>query len=330
MDKLDRVQKLHRILTSRRFPVPIRVLANELECTERNVHRIIQRMQMFQAPIEYDKSLRGWHYEDDPENHFELPGLWLTAEELQSLSLLLSILKGFESSTLSETLKPIEQQIYKLLESRDITASTFVNHIKALPIGNRYIDNSIFNKVAEAALKQQRISIHYKSYNHKITQRTLSPQNIIYYRDNWYLDAWCHLRESLRTFSIARIEQAEPTKISAKKINPQQLAEHYSSSYGIFAGKASHTAKLRFSPAVARETASQQWHPSQQGEWEGNEYLLTIPYAESKELIQDLLRYTPNVYVESPVKLRKALQNKLQQGLELQLDRGLGVVIEPV
>lgn len=54
------------------------------------------------------------------------------------------------------------------------------------------------------------------------------------------------------------------------------------------------------------------------------DYILSFPFSDDRELIQDLLRYTPNVYVEAPVKLRKALQSKLQQGLELSLGRGLG------
>ena len=36
MDKFDRIQLLHRIFTSRRLPVSLRTLAEELKCTERN------------------------------------------------------------------------------------------------------------------------------------------------------------------------------------------------------------------------------------------------------------------------------------------------------
>ena len=70
--------------------------------------------------------------------------------------------------------------------------------------------------------------------------------------------------------------------------------------------------------------AAQNWHPEQKGEWQGDEYLLSLPYADDRELIQDILRYTPHVYVEAPVKLRKRVQIKLQEGLERQLGRGLG------
>jgi predicted DNA-binding transcriptional regulator YafY len=37
------------------------------------------------------------------------------------------------------------------------------------------------------------------------TEREVSPQRLVHYRDNWYLDAWCHLREDVRSFSIDAI-----------------------------------------------------------------------------------------------------------------------------
>jgi len=42
----------------------------------------------------------------------------------------------------------------------------------------------------------------------------VSPQRLVHYRDNWYLDAWCHLRGDLRSFAIDAIQEATtlPTK----------------------------------------------------------------------------------------------------------------------
>ncbi|MDT8429578.1 MAG: WYL domain-containing protein [Pseudomonadales bacterium] len=42
----------------------------------------------------------------------------------------------------------------------------------------------------------------------ELSERWVSPQRLVYYRDNWYLDAWCHLREGLRMFSIDRLDVA--------------------------------------------------------------------------------------------------------------------------
>jgi len=43
--------------------------------------------------------------------------------------------------------------------------------------------------------------------NQKTGQRTLSPQHLTHYRDNWYLDAWCHTKKALRTFLLDNIQK---------------------------------------------------------------------------------------------------------------------------
>ena len=36
----------------------------------------------------------------------------------------------------------------------------------------------------------------------EVTQRIVSPQRLSYYRENWYLDAWCHDKNALRKFGF--------------------------------------------------------------------------------------------------------------------------------
>ena len=324
MDKFDRIQQLHRIFKTRRLPVSKRVLAEELECSERNVQRLLETLKIVDAPLDYDPSVKGWHYAEDPDNLFELPGLWLTSDELQSLSLLINLLENLGNGLLNNEIGVIEQEVNALLDARGISASAFADHIKVLPLAHRQLPGKLFNKISEGLLARKQLQIDYVSYKGEKTTRKISPQTLVHYRENWYLDAWCHLRKNLRTFSIARMAGVQILETSATVIDKTRLNNHFTASYGIFAGSAKNAAHLRFSPAIAREIASQQWHPQQVGEWDGNDYLLTILYSDDRELLQDLLRHTPHVYVEAPVKLRKKLQSRLQRGLELQLGKGLG------
>lgn len=316
MDKFDRIQQLHRLFCSRKLPVPMSILVERLECSERTVHRTIEKMQCeLDAPIEYNKDSNGWHYREGEKSRFELPGLWLTASELQSLSLLLNLIENIGPGLLNDELNPVEREINKLLSVRGIDPSAFREQIKILPIAHRQLPNQSFQRVSEALLKQRQLDIRYQSYSHSVTERRISPQTLIYYRENWYLDAWCHLRNELRTFSLARIQRVELTKLARKSIDKAELNTHYAKAYGIFSGTPKHTAELRFFPAIAREIAQQQWHPDQQGQWDGQDYLLSIPYSDDRELIQDILRHCPNVYVDTPAVLRKKVHTKLQSAL---------------
>lgn len=276
------------------------------------------------APIHYFPEYKGWHYADNDQQLYQLPGLWLTGSEMQSLALLLQLLDTFGNGLLNDELRVVNRSIEKLLAARGIEREAFDQHIKVLPLNNRYIANPLFAQVCEALLSKQRLKIRYTSYNRQHSDREISPQTLVYYRENWYLDAWCHLRNGLRTFSLARIERLIPLQQQSKFVEPAKLKAHFSQGYGIFSGPATRKARLRFDPTIAREIAMQQWHPDQTGEWDGGDYLLTIPYSDDRELTQDILRHVPNVYVESPAKLREAVQLRLRAGLEVFGDKRLG------
>jgi proteasome accessory factor C len=318
MSKLDRLQQLSRIFKAHRRPVPLAKLAERLQCSEKTARRAIDDLKdYFDAPIEYFADGNGWQYAAESGEQFELPGIWLTSAELQSLTLLLHVLENFGSGLLNEELATVEKQIHQLLDARGISPSAFVEHIKILPLGNRHVPGKIFQQVGEALLQRQQIAIDYKSYSHQVSTRNISPQTLVYYRENWYLDAWCHLRNDLRTFSLARIAQIEKSAVAAISVPREQLQEHFNESYGIFAGKSRHTAKLRFYPEIAREISLQQWHPEQIGKWDGNDYLLSFPYSDARELIGDIMRHLPNVAVEAPSSLKNAIYQRLRGAIEL-------------
>ena len=122
----------------------------------------------------------------------------------------------------------------------------------------------------------------------------------------------------MRTFSADTIEDATLLKTNAKDIPDKQLDELFLPGYGIFAGKETKTAKLRFTPERARWVAKETWHPDQitSMDKDGN-YNLQLPYSDERELIMDILKFGPDVEVLGPESLRKAISQKLQETLHL-------------
>jgi len=116
------------------------------------------------------------------------------------------------------------------------------------------------------------------------TDRTLSPQRVVHYRETWYLDAWDDGRDALRSFSIDRIRHVTTLDEPALDVPDGELDEHYSSAYGIFGGKADKVAVLRFTKERARWVADERWHPQAESRWlEDGSYELRIPYREVTE-----------------------------------------------
>ena len=95
--------------------------------------------------------------------------------------------------------------------------------------------------------------------------RLISPQQLVHYRDNWYVDAWCHLRRGLRSFSVDAITECELLDLEAKEFDPEMVRESMQSGYGIFGGRVKDWAKITFNAERARWVQNEEWHPDQIG-----------------------------------------------------------------
>ena len=134
----------------------------------------------------------------------------------------------------------------------------------------------------------------------------------MYYRDNWYLDAWCHLRKGLRTFSVDVISAATVSSKRARTIRDKTLDETLGAGFGIFSGKNTRNAVLRFSSVRARWVSRETWHSEQDGHFElDGGYLLTVPYSDPRELIMDIMKYGADVQVLAPAELRTQVAREL-------------------
>lgn len=325
MDKFERICQIHRILDTRRTPVSLADLTDLLECSEATVYRLLREMKEYLgAPIELDREVGGYRYgQEHPA--YELPGLWFSSTELQALVLFQKLLAGLGPGFLEEYLEPFSRRLGRLLEHRELRLAEVGSRIRLLTLAARPMGAS-FHTVASATLQRRRIEIQYHSRSRdEVTLRTLSPQRLVYYRDNWYLDAWDELRSALRSFSIDRIRNATLLASVAIDVPAAELDQHYASAYGIFAGTPDHIAVLRFSPERARWVADERWHPKQSGELlPDGRYELRFPYGDARELVMDILRHGPEVEVIAPDTLRAEVKQLLQAALARYTDSSQG------
>lgn len=312
----DRIYHLHQELQRRRVPVTAAVLAEELETTDRTIRRLISDLRTYlNAPIETSQNPPGYYY--DKTEQFELPGLWFKAEELQALLTLQQLLKEIQPGLLADSLAPVTEQIEALMQRREVGGDELAKRMRFIAIASRPA-GSAFNNVTAAVLNRKQLTFEYLARsNAKSSQRTVSPQRLVHYRENWYLDAWCHKRQALRTFAIEQIHDEKLLKESAKEISEQQLNDELASGYGIFSGTANNTAELIFNPKRARWVATEQWHPKQKSEWlDDGSYKLWVPYSHEHELVMDILKYGSDVTVVAPQSLSDSVQKQLSAALK--------------
>ncbi len=318
MDRFDRIFELNRILGSSRYPVSRQQLEEKLECSRATVKRLIDEMRLYlNAPIVYDRKLKGYRYEAQAGEMYELPGLWFSASELQALLSVQQLFQQVQPGLLESHLQPLRRRIDQLLSQQHAGAEELPKRIRILQAAARP-PGPYFSLLAGALAGRKKVHLSYFSRaDDSTTERQISPQRMTHYRDNWYLDGWCHLRDGLRTFSLDAIRGARLLPEPAVEIPDEELEHHFSSAYGIFSGQSDKLAVVRFSRERARWVAQEQWHPQQQSRWlEDGRYELSIPYCHPGELVMDLLRYGPDVEVVRPEALRNEIQARLLQTLK--------------
>ena len=319
MDKFDRIYELHSLFSQRQQPISLRDIQQEIECSESTARRAIRQLRDFLgAPIVYDRERRGYRYQRDQHGPYEFPGLWFTAEEAHALLTAHQLLEGLQPGILSAHIAPLKSRLQALL-TRQRPGNPDIGHrIRILQMAARPTELQHFRRIASALFERRRLRILYHGRERdRTTERTVSPQRLVHYRSNWYLDAWCHLRNELRSFSLDRLQPVETLAEAAREMNDETLDNHYANSYGIFAGEPRHTAILHFSPQAARWVADEQWHPQQQSEVFSNGSLeLRIPYSDPRELVMDILKYAADVEVIEPPALREQVRKKLRDVLD--------------
>ena len=319
MEKLDRIFELHQIFCHRRTPISLDGLRDEVGCSVSSLRRTMYFLRdHLHAPLVYDRQRNGWHYDKAIDDSFELPGLWFSPEELYALLVSYHLLKNLQPGLLAERIAPLQTRIERLLAQQNIQQPALHERIKILQMASRPANLANFRRLAGSLLRGEQVKVLYHGRERdQTTERIISPQRLVYYRSNWYLDAWCHMKKGLRTFSLDRLHPVSEMGRKARRISPEKLDQQLATSYGIFSGKPKHTAVLHFTADAARWVTDETWHPQQQGETlDDGSYELKIPYNDPRELIMDIIKYGPDVVVKSPEILKKEVVERLKSAVK--------------
>jgi predicted DNA-binding transcriptional regulator YafY len=320
MSKVERLYHLHNILNQRRTPISRQDLMERLECSQATLYRLVAELRDFLgAPIEQDPDNRGFFYDRSYEQPFELPGIWISPGELQALLTARQVLSNVQPGLLDGELESLQGRITSLLRQKGVEAEGGESRIHIQQIASRAVPARMFQDVLAALIKRQRLKIRYHGRRRdEESERVISPQRLTQYRNSWYLDAWCHRAEGLRSFALERIREQSLMDEEAHEVSAQSLSEHFDRSYGIFSGPAEHLAELLFTPEMARWVAEESWHPDQQGAFEEDgSWLLKVPFSSARELIMDVMRYGSEVEVLAPDFLREAVAAEVRSAAKI-------------
>ena len=311
MSITERIYRIDHILASR-TSASRKVLEESPGVSWARLKRDLAYMKdRLNAPVIFDRELGGYRFEQNEKRagpRYALPGLWFSAEEIHALLTMQHLLSRLDKGgLLGPHVKPMLARLTGLLGTAANPAGEVRRRVRIAALGAREFHLRQFQAVGSALLRRKRLRIRYHARGtDQTTEREVSPQRLVHYRENCYLDAWCHLRDGLRSFSVDAIEAAEMPEKRARDVAEARLDAVLGSGYGIFSGDNVTWATLRFSADRARWVAQERWHSKQAGTLRRDgSYELKVPYADDRELIMDIMKYGADCEVIAPKALRE-------------------------
>ncbi len=297
-------------------------LQQELEVSRATLKRDLEYLRdQLGAPIVYDRDANSYRFASEFRSaKHELPGLWFNERELYSLLMAHQLLSELDSDgMLSRHLQPLLDRIHELLGPGGQTdAKALMRRVKIISALRRPVAPEYFERVGEALIRRRRLQMRYLTRGRgQTSEREVSPQRLVHYKNTWYLDAWCHTRDKLLRFALDAMQTAVVTEQRAKDVAMKTVETEMDAGYGIYAGGTRQWATLRFTAQASPWISREQWHPEQLGRWLGDgAYELKLPYVDETELVMDVLRQGEQVRVMEPLSLRDAVLRRLSLALQ--------------
>lgn len=179
-----------------------RELADRLAVDGRTVRRYIATLQELGIPIEGQRGVGGG-YRMRPG--FRLPPLMLTDDEAVAIVLGLTVARplGAEvDGALVKIHRVLPGALRRRVEALEATLGFTAAEPPGVPVGG---DAALL--LAEAIRRRRRLHCAYRSFAGEESERELSPHGLVVHSGRWYLAAFDHGRDDLRTFRVDRMSR---------------------------------------------------------------------------------------------------------------------------
>jgi predicted DNA-binding transcriptional regulator YafY len=173
-------------------------LAQKLEVSVRTIYRDVDSIAQAGIPV---TTFQGAGGGIGIVEGYRLDTNVLTGGEVRSI---VTALKGLHSIGGDEKLRLLIEKVSNIARASEFTAAGDEIIIDLSPWDQSDRLGRLIMDLKKAIRERRRVSFAYHSYE-KRTQRTVEPCVVVFKDSNWYLYAYCLLREDFRLFKLRRM-----------------------------------------------------------------------------------------------------------------------------
>src|SRR5881392_3641440 len=260
---LERMLRIHRAIQAGKYPNAT-AMSGELEVSAKSIYRDIEFMRdRLELPIEFAVARNGFHYTQEVGS---FPTLQITEGELFALLVAEKSLQQYRGTTFEKPLRSAFKKMAAALpDTISLNLADWEQTISFRTSAEPILNVEIFDILAKATARHGQLLLTYRKPGRKETEpRVVDPYHLANINGEWFLFAYCHLRNDIRTFVPSRIQEAELT--GKTFIRPQKfsLEKRLRDTFGVVTGQGEFEVVIRFDELVSDYIREKRWHPSQQ------------------------------------------------------------------
>jgi predicted DNA-binding transcriptional regulator YafY len=254
--------QIHQALQAGSYP-NASTLAAHLDVSTKSIQRDLEFMRAcLQLPIQYDDRRFGLFYTETVK---AFPTLQITEGELFALVVAERALQQYRGTSFEKPLLSALQKMEQALpETISLSLTDVEQTISFRTSSEPILDLEVFGTLAKATTARQQLVLTYRKPGHQPEQRIVDPYHLANINGEWFLFAFDHLRNDLRTFVPARIKTIRPTGKVFKRRQKFSLDKRLRGSFGVQSGEDEFDVVIRFQARVADYIREKKWHKSQQ------------------------------------------------------------------
>ena len=308
--------QIHQALQSGGYP-NASTLASRFEVCTKSIHRDLEFMRdRLQLPIQYDGSRFGYYY-TEPVQAF--PTMQITEGELFALVVAERALQQYRGTSFE---KPLLSALQKLEQALPDTISLSLTDVEQTisfrTSSEPILDLEVFDALAKATTSRRQLELTYRKPGQpQAEKRIVDPYHLANINGEWFLFAFVHLRNDLRTFVPARIKAIRPTGKTFERRQKFSLDKRLRGSFGVQSGKGEFDVVIRFHERVADYIREKKWHESQRlSELKGGGVELQLELSSLAEVGRWVLSWGGDAVVVRPTELAQSVQRAAQRVLQ--------------
>lgn len=289
-------------------------LAAEWEVSAKTIQRDIDYLRyVLDAPIRYNAAQRGFYYS---EEHYRLPAIPLNDSDLFALFIAEKLLEQYAQSPIYPRLRSFFAKVLESLPDKvTLDPGQLENRFSLLGVPSTQISPAVWETIFAALRENRQIRMsHTKPGENTAVERTIDPYHVVNHQGEWYVIAFCGLRNGIRTFAMSRIGKAEPTGESfalPEDFDPRAFAGE---SFGIRSSEEHFHIKILFKREVSSYILERVWQDGQEiVRQDDGTLVLCFDAGNLLDVKRWVLSWGGMAKVLAPPELRDDIQQELEQ-----------------